>query len=78
MGLQESLGWNVNLLILLGPIVALGLSIFQVLKIKSQFTQNQFQFQFILEKNWVPLTVAVFSSSLLGILFIYMVGENCR
>ena len=50
MGLKESLGWNVNLLILLGPIVAFGLSIFQVLKIKFQFTQNHFLFQFILKK----------------------------
>jgi hypothetical protein len=77
MGIKEALGWNINLLILLGPLVAFTLSIFQVLKIKFQFTQNHFLFQFILKKRWLPLLVAAFCVSLLGILFIYLVGENC-
>ena len=77
MGIKETLGWNINLLILLGPLVAFALSIFQVLKIKFQFTQNHFLFQVILKKRWLPLLVAAFSVSLLAILFIYLVGENC-
>ena len=77
MGIKETLGWNINLLILLGPLVAFALSIFQVLKIKFQFTRNHFLFQFILKKRWLPLLVAAFSVSLLAILFIYLVGENC-
>jgi len=77
MGIKETLGWNINLLILLGPLVAFALSIFQVLKIKFQFTQNHFLFQFILKKRWLPVLVAAFSVSLLAILFIYLVGENC-
>lgn len=75
-GISETLGWNINLLILLGPVVAFALSIFQVLRIKFQFTQNHFLFQFILKKRWLPLLVAAFSASLLGILFIYLAGEN--
>ena len=78
MGIKETLGWNINLLILLGPLVAFALSIFQVLKIKFQFTQNHFLFQFILKKRWLPLLVAAFCVSLLAILFIYVVGENCN
>ena len=77
MGIKETLSWNINLLILLGPVVAFALSIFQVLKIRFQFTQNHFLFQFILKKRWLPLLVAAFSASLLAILFIYLVGENC-
>jgi len=78
MGIKETLGWNINLLILLGPLVAFTLSIFQVLKIKFQFTQNHFLFQFILKKRWLPLLVAAFSVTLLAILFVYLVGENCN
>jgi hypothetical protein len=78
IGIKETLGGNINLLILLGPIIALALSIFQVLRIKFQFTQNHFLFQIILKKRWLPLLVAAFSISLLGILFIYLVGENCN
>ena len=77
MGIKESLGWNINLLILLGPLVAVVLSIFQVLKIKFQFIQNHFLFQFILKKRWSPLLVAAFSVSLPVVLFIYLAGENC-
>ena len=76
-GIKETMGWNINLLILFGPMVAFLLSIFQVLKVKFQFTQNHFLFQFILKKRWLPLLVAAFSISLLAVLFIYMVGENC-
>src|SRR6185295_3521299 len=76
MGIKETLGWNINLLILLGPLVAFTLSIFQVLKIKFQFTQNHFLFQVILKKRWLPLLVAAFSVTLLAILFVYLVGEN--
>ena len=76
-GIAETLGWNINLLILLGPVVAFALSIFQVLRIRFQFTQNHFLFQFILRKRWLPLVVAAFCASLLGFLFIYLVRENC-
>lgn len=77
-GISESLGWNINLLILLGPIVAFALSLFQVLRIRFQFTQNHFLFQLILKKRWLPLLVMAFSASLLGIIFIYLVRENCH
>jgi hypothetical protein len=76
-GIAETVGLNINLLILLGPVVAFALSIFQVLRIRFQFTQNHFLFQFILRKSWLPLVVAAFSASLLGILFMYLVRENC-
>jgi hypothetical protein len=76
-GIAASLGWNNNLLILLGPVVVFALSIFRVLRIRLQFTQNHFLFQCILKKRWLPLLVAALSASLLGILFIYLVRENC-
>ncbi len=77
-GIKESLGWNINLLILLDPFAACLLTIFQVLKIKWEFTQEKFEFHFTVEKKWFPLLVAAFSVSLLAILFIYLVGENCN
>lgn len=77
-GIKETLGWNINLLILFGPIVAFLLTIFQLLSIRLQFTQNHFLFQIIVRKRWLPLLVAGISVSLLAILFIYLVGENCQ
>ena len=77
-GIKESLGWNINLLILLGPIAGFLLTIFQVLIIKWQFTKEHFQFQFTVKKRWFPILVAAFSVSLPAILFFYLLGENCN
>jgi hypothetical protein len=77
MGIKETLGWNINLLILFGPFIAFLLTIFQVLTIRFQFTQNHFLFQFLIKKRWLPILVAAFSVSLLAFLFVYLVGENC-
>jgi hypothetical protein len=78
LGIKESLGWNINLLILLGPIAGFLLTIFQVLVIRWQFTKEHFQFQFTVRKKWFPILVAAFSISLLAILFFYLLGENCN
>ena len=77
MGIKETLGWNINLLILLGPVVAFLITIFQVLKTNWQFTKEQFLFHFTVKKKWLPLLVIAFSLSLLAVLTIYLVGENC-
>jgi hypothetical protein len=77
-GIKESLGWNINLLILLGPIAGFLLAIFQVLIVKWQFTKEDFHFEFTVMKRWFPILVAAFSISLLTILFFYLLGENCN
>jgi hypothetical protein len=77
-GSKQPLGWNINLLILLGPVVGFLLAIFQVLKIKWDFGKENFQFHFTVQKKWFPILVAALSSSLLAILFLYMLGENCN
>jgi len=76
-GIKESLGWNINLLILLGPLLAFFLTIFQLLNVKMQFTQDHFLFHITVRKRWLPLLVAGFSIILLGVLFTYLFGENC-
>ena len=76
-GIKESLGWNINLLILFGPLLAFFLTIFQLLGVRMQFTQNHFLFQITVRKRWLPLLVAGFSISLFAVLFTYLFGENC-
>ena len=76
-GINESLGWNINLLILFGPALALGLSVLQVLCIDWQFTKEQFQFRVTILKKWFPITVALLSGLILATLFTYLLGENC-
>ncbi|WP_276499984.1 hypothetical protein [Terrimonas pollutisoli] len=78
MGIKETPGWNINLLILFGPVVALGLTLLQVLKVKWSITNEEFHFHFAVKKRWFPLLVIAFSLSLLAVLTLYMIGENCR
>ena len=77
-GIKDSLGWNINLLILFGPVLAFLLTIFQVLKIEFHFTKEEFNLQFSLQKIWFPLLVVGFSAGLIAILFFYALGENCN
>jgi hypothetical protein len=77
LGVKEDLGWNINLLILLGPIAGFLLCVFQVLKIRWEFTKEEFRFQFTVRKRWFPILAAAFSASLLGLLALYLFGENC-
>ena len=76
LGIKESLGWNINLLILFGPVIALFISVFQVLSVEWHFTKDQFQFNVTIQRKGFPIFVALLSILLLGILFVYFLGEN--
>ena len=45
MGIKESPGWNINLLILPGPVFALIISVLQLLDVDWQFAKKQIQFR---------------------------------
>jgi hypothetical protein len=77
-GIKEALGWNINLLILFGPLLAFFLTIFQILKIEWYFTKEEFRLNFALKKIWFPLSLAMLSAGVLLILFLYALGENCH
>ena len=76
MGIKETLGWNINLLIVFGPLIALFISVFQVLVVEWHFTKEQFQFNFTIQRKWFPIFVALFAFASLCILFVYLLGEN--
>ena len=78
MGIKESFGWNINLLILFGPTLAFLLTIFQVVRIKWNLTEQEFHFDLTVQRKWFPILVAVFSIGTLAILFFYLLGENCN
>lgn len=77
LGLKESLGWNINLLILFGPVLALLLNLLSVLRIRIQWKGDFFNCQLSIKKSWLNLTIILISASLLMALFAYLVGENC-
>ncbi len=78
LGIKESLGWNINLLILFGPLIALALNLFSVLKIEWYSDKEIFSLRFSIQKHWGNMMLVIFSGLLLATLFIYAIGENCR
>ncbi len=75
-GIKDSIGWNINLLILFGPLIAFLICVFQVLKVNWQFTKEAFLFNFTIKKVWFPLSVVAFSIGILAILIFYFLVEN--
>lgn len=77
-GIKESLGWNINLLILFGPLIALILNLFSILKIEWYNERETFSVKVFIEKHWWNMLLVIFSGVLLVTLFIYALGKNCR
>lgn len=78
LGIKESLGWNINLLILFGPLIAMVLNLFAVLKIEWYNERESFSVKVLIQKHWWNMALVIFSGILLATLFIYLLGENCR
>ena len=78
LGGREPLGWNINLLILFGPLLALLLNFGSVISIKFNNDQDWINISLSVRKRGPNLVIAIISAALLLILFFYMVGENCR
>ena len=77
-GGTEPLGWNINLLILGGPIVAILLTIFQFVKIEFHSAKDEFLLHFSIQKRWFPIVVTIVSVAVLASIFFYMLVENCN
>lgn len=77
LGIAKPLGWNINLLILFGPAIALLLTFFQVIKIKWDMGHDDFLLAISIQKRWWPLVIIVLNTGILSFLFLYFLGENC-
>ncbi|HKC34760.1 MAG TPA: hypothetical protein VKB95_01820 [Chitinophagaceae bacterium] len=75
---REPLGWNINLLILCGPIAAILLTFFQFVKIEFHSTNEEFLLHFSIQKRWFPILVTAVSLAVLASIFFYLLGENCN
>ena len=78
LGIKESLGMNINLLILFGPLVALALNLLSVLRIEWYNEKENFSLRLSIQKHWWNMVLVIVSCVLLATLFIYALGENCR
>lgn len=75
---NKSFELNINLLILLGPILSSILSLIRILKWQIVNEAEHFHLAFSIKKyawSWIPLAISVLC---LGALFLYSIAENCN
>ena len=77
-GIKEALGWNINLLIVFGPAIAICICLAQLLQIKWDISGDRFNVNVTVMKKWFPISVVLLSGLVLTTLFFYMLGENCN
>lgn len=78
MGITESLGWNINLLILSGPLLAIIISLIQVLRIEHFFSNEELQLRVVIKKKRLPIIILLLGTLSMATLFLYLTGENCK
>lgn len=75
---NKHLGWNINLLILFGPILALIWNTFSILQIKWSNEKDHLHLFFSITKHWLNIGVIMVCLLILATLFAYLFVENCR
>lgn len=75
---NKHFGWNINLLILFGPVLALLLNFFSIVKIKWQNEKDQVHLSFSIRKHWVNILIAAVAALVLASIFAYLVAENLK
>ena len=75
---NKHFGWNINLLILFGPVLALMLNFFSIVKIKWQNEKDQMHLSFSVRKHWVNILIAAVAVLVLASLFAYLIAESSK
>lgn len=78
LGIKDPPGFNINLLILFGPLIALALNLFAVLKIEWHNSREDFSINLSIRKHRLNMLLIVIAGILLAVLFFYALGENCN
>jgi len=78
LGIKNAMGWNINLLIFLGPLIALLLNLVHVLYINWQADESHIELHLFFQKELISWLIIALSSLCLFILFMYALGENCN
>jgi hypothetical protein len=70
------IGWNINLLILVGPMLALVWNTFSLVQINWNNSNEQLQLSFRVHKHWSNIYVAIVSLVVLASIFVYVSGQG--
>ena len=69
-------GWNINLLIIFGPIIAVMINVLSLAFIRFEKVDDYFKIQIFIRRNWLNIMVLVIACGSLAAMFIYLFFEN--
>ena len=75
---NRSFGWNINLLIVGGPLIALLLNVSSILRFEWHMDKSLIDISLQIERRWTNLVIIGLGGLCMLVLFIYLAGENCR
>jgi hypothetical protein len=76
---NKSLGWNANLLIVFGPIVAILLNLPKLLQIRLNKKENEpLELAAFIKLNSIHWLVVIAGLVVTSVLMAYLIGENCN
>jgi hypothetical protein len=77
LGADEPFGWNINLLIAGGPLIALLLNVSSVLRFDWHVDKTLIDISLQIERRWTNWVIIGLGGLCMLVLFIYLLGENC-
>jgi hypothetical protein len=76
LGLNQSLGWNINLMIVFGPLLALLLNVIGVVSLSYGANNDDVRFQIVLKKATANWMIIILGGLCMAALFTYLLMET--
>jgi len=73
---NKHLGWNINILIVFGPMIAVLINVLSLAFIRFEKVDDYFKFQLFIRRNWLNLAVLAIAGYSLLAMFVYIFFEN--
>ena len=73
---NKHFGWNINMLILFGPIIALLINALSLAYLRFEKVGNYFKLEIYIRRNWLNIAVLIIAGGSLAAMFIYLFFEN--
>jgi hypothetical protein len=77
-GSAEPLGWNINAIMIFGPLIAIGLNVFAVVHADFRKESDYLQVHIRFFRNWWNWAIVLLNAFVLGSFFLYALAENCN
>lgn len=78
MGAKGTFGWNINLLIIFGPLLAFLMNLTSVLRVQWNKNEEGMNIHLTIQQKLMNSIVILISGGSLAILFLYALEENCN